>query len=151
MKRFALLALLLVAGCVMPNVGGRVSKAPFKSPNGPAVLIVEDSSPQGRDALSSGQRAVLLSTAPGSVDDWCKTYCAKSDKGATEFAVVSRKTSMDKMSPVLQDAFAAYQKINPPPPLPFVLVANKSKGFSAALLPSASPEDVIAKLESVRK
>lgn len=149
MKRFALL-LLLVAGCVTPsvNVGGR-SKAPFKSPKGMAVLIVEDSSVQGRAALSAGQRAVVLATAPGSVDDWCNTYCVKNDKGGQEYLRVSPKTTLEKMSPVLQEAFAAYQKAKPP--LPCILTANKSKGFTAAILPSVDPKDVIAKLETVRK
>lgn len=137
MNRFAFLALLLCVGCVPVRVnGGKTGKAPFASPDGLRVLIVEESG--DRNDLSPSQREIITATADGSVRAWSKA-------NAVECLVLDKDDGTEKLSKPMQEAFAV-----PRSGVPYILAAYGKRGFKGEIKRETKPAEVLAALQKVK-
>jgi hypothetical protein len=137
MPRFALFALICLVGCVHPRTpGGKTGKAPFASPDGLRVLIVEET--ENRPTLPKPQLDILTATGDGSVRKWLAD-------NAIEWRIYDKDSKTDRDAKVWQEAMAVQANC----PAPYYLAANGKKGFPPTPLP-ADRAATIAKLATVK-
>lgn len=115
--------------------------APPIAQDGLRVLIVEENSE--RDKLSPTQREILLSTAPGSVRDYCKQNCVK--VGVTpEFRLNDQNDDVSRDGPAWKEAMAR-KRGN----LPWIVISGgpKKGGVEMEIKPTTKPEEILALLK----
>lgn len=131
-RSFVIAILLLLVGCVPVRVPGGKG-APFPSPDGLRVLIVEET--EHRPDLPRPQLDILTANDATSVRAWLKA-------NALEFRIFDKDSKADRDTAVWQAAM----KANPPSPPPYMLAANGKRGFSIPL-----PADRAAALAALAK
>lgn len=112
---------LVLSGQISPVIG-----PPAPTPDlGLHVGIIEETGE--RDKLTSGQRAALLSTADGSVRDYCAKHCVQVN-GAPEFRVVDKDASLDLETESMKRLLS-----RPHTSLPWLIVSNGKHGAEGPL------------------
>lgn len=147
MKRFSILLFVaLVAGCTVSDIAnlfpGGGAKAPFPSPEGLSVLVIEDPNPEARARLTPTQQEIL--NVEGPVLKWCRENCAKVN-GVPECRVVSPNNKMERESAKWQAAVRVTH-----PELPVVVAANKNRGLVARIEQNTPSDAVLKALQSVK-
>lgn len=118
---FAIVVWLVMTGRIGPIVG-----PPAPTPDaGFRAAILEETGE--RDKLTSGQRAAILSTADGSVRDYCAKHCVQVN-GAAEFRVVDANDSFELETETMKRLLA-----RPHTSVPWIIVSNGKTGAEGPL------------------
>jgi hypothetical protein len=137
----ALLACFGLTGCTL-DIHGPSQKCHLVSPEGMAVMIVADTSPDAVAALSPTQREILHPQKD--VFIWCREKCHKTGE-APDFRNEDPTNPMDHDGAKWQAAIKGDH-----PPLPCIMAANGRKSLCETIAPDETPAALIAKLEKVK-